>query len=350
MDRVPIGVLCYVNRSGSTLLSRMITDNCDDVYVFPEIGFPVDIFLAHKAGRQIGGTRLHRLVSSDPRTPAMGLDDDALKAICLRHSSSDPAALFVDLAAARLGRTPAAIVIKHEKLAYLLDTIEAAMPQVRFLHVVRDPRAVANSMLNTPVPEKPGFNMARGSILYPALHWRDYIRRLKQWAKTHPVVEVRYEDLHKDSGKSACAAIAAALGSRLRSSEEGLPLPHYQIAAIDRALHLKIHDKFDERRTSGWREELPHRHIWLVEATCGQDMVGFGYPPITGRRSRSGMAMAAARLIHEGTMIHHATRSILRHLRRRDGIKAVRAQAALLRSKLGPISGRSSNGLNDLPR
>ncbi|WP_296219239.1 sulfotransferase [uncultured Sphingomonas sp.] len=331
MDQVVIGVLCYVNRSGSTLLSRMINDLCHDVYVFPEVGFTVELFLAHKYGREITGTRLYNLISGDPRISAMGITKDTLSAICLRHSSKDPAALFVDLATAKMGRKPAGIVIKHEKLAYLLETIEAAIPQVRYFHVVRDPRAVANSMLNTPVPEKPGFNMARGSILYPARHWRHYIKRLADWGASHPVVEIRYEDLHKDSGKAACASIAATLGTRLRSTDSDMPLSSYQTAAIDQALHAKIHDGFDERRTSGWRNELTPRHIRLVEATCRADMESLGYPLMTNHNARASIALAS--LMHNGVMVHHATRSLLRHLRRRDGLHAVRIQAALLRSK-----------------
>jgi hypothetical protein len=317
----------------------MINDLCKDVYVFPEVGFTVELLLARKAGRTIAGAGLLDLIRRDPRTSAIGIADDALAAICLRHSSADLAALFVDLATARLGRRPAGIVIKHEKLAYLLDAIHAALPQVRYLHIVRDPRAVANSMLNTPVPEKPGFNMARGSILYPARHWRDYIRRLTNWGAVHPVIEVRYEDLRQDGGTATCGAIAARLGTRLRSSDDTTPLPSYQIAAIDRALHAKIHDGFDERRTSGWRDELSARHVGLIEATCRADMARFGYPPVTRQRAR--VTQTVAGLMHNGVMIHHATRSLLRHLRRRNGLRAMRLQAALLRSKSRSMSRRT---------
>ena len=318
----------------------MINDLCDGVYVFPEVKFTVELFLAYKYGREITGAQLHDLIIGDPRISAMGISEENLAAVCLRHSSNDPAALLIDLATAKMGRKPAGIVIKHEKLAYLLETVEAALPQVRYLHIVRDPRAVANSMLNTPVPEKPGFNMGRGSILYPARHWRHYIKRLKDWAASHPVIEIRYEDLQKDSGRSACCDIASALGTRLRSSNDTKPQPIYQTAAIDQALHAKIHDGFDERRTSGWRDELTSRHIRLVEATCGADMESFGYRLMTHHKARVSVVLAS--LMHNGVMVHHATRSLLHHLRRGDSLRAMRMQAALLRSKSQLMSRRPS--------
>jgi hypothetical protein len=342
VNDVVIAILCYVNRSGSTLLSRMISDLCEDVYVFPEVGFAVDLFLARKFNREISGSRLHRLIADDPRTSAMGIPDDVLEAICLRHSSHNPAMLFVDLATARLGRRPSGIVIKHEKLAFLLESIEAAIPQVRYLHIVRDPRAVANSMLKTPVPEKPGFNMARGSILYPARHWRQYVRIMNHWSTFHDVVEVRYEDLRKDNGRSACAGITAVLGARLRSLDGGLHVPTYQVATIDHALHTKIHDKFDDRRTSGWRKELSSRQIRLVEKTCHQAMKTFDYPATTDRLPQ--VSMVVASLIYTGAMVHHVTRSIVRHVRRGGGIRAVRAQAALLRSKKSQFTAKGLKG------
>jgi hypothetical protein len=341
MNDVVIGILCYVNRSGSTLLSRMINDLCRGIYVFPELSFPVDVFLSCKTGREISGVRLYDLISRDLRTSAMGIPEDVLKAVCLRHSTSNPASLFIDLAIAKLGRRPAGIVIKHEKLAFLLDTIDIAIPQARYIHIVRDPRAVANSMLSTPVPEKPGFNMARGSILYPARHWVQYIAILNNWRARRPVLEIRYEDLRKDDGQGACLAIAAAMGTQQRSPVEDLPPPAYKVATIDHALHTKIHDTFDERRTSGWRTELLPRHIWLVERTCQHSMNGFGYPPIMG--SGDPVSMTVANLIHRGAMLRHVMRSVLRHLRRGDGVRAIRAQTALLRSKRSQLMSESPN-------
>lgn len=322
---VPVGVLLYVNRSGSTLLSRMIGDRCAGVFVFPEMGFIVELLAARQAGRAIAGDALRRLIEADPRRPALSLSGEALGGICRDAGSHDIGGLLVRIAAAAGGAWPAAVLIKHEKLAYLTQAIDAAIADARILHIVRDPRAVVGSMLRTPVPEKPGFDMARGSPLFAARHWRDYLRRVDRLAARRPVLELRYEALEQDDGRAACRAVAALLGV---TPAEGAPASRYRTAPIDRLLHPRIHDRFDARRAAGWRADLAPRDIRLIEATCGGAMAARGYAPVSdapiGRGARLG-----ARLRHAAAMIRHAAASALHHARR-DPVAAVRMQVRML--------------------
>jgi hypothetical protein len=79
-----------------------------------------------------------------------------------------------------------------------------------------------------------------------------------------------------------------------------------------------------------------------VEKACHQAMKTFDYPATTDRLAQ--VSMVVAGLIHTGAMVHHVTRSIVRHVRRGGGIRAVRAQAALLRSKRSQFTAKRLNG------
>jgi len=131
--------LVYVNRSGSTLLSRLISERFGDVHVFPELAFPLQMLSGPP------NADLRDLVARDPRSEAIGLDGQTLREICARHSPASAAAFLADLAtAARGGRAPATIVFKLESLLYVHQELATAFPGLGMIHIVRDPRAMSN--------------------------------------------------------------------------------------------------------------------------------------------------------------------------------------------------------------
>lgn len=320
---MPVAILLYVNRSGSTLLSRLISDACEGVFVFPEMGFVLDLMAAAAKGQVLTGDRVHRLIEDDPRRCALPIADARMAAICREHGTGDLDALLVAIATAAGGSRPRAILIKHEKLVHLADAIPGIIAQPRFLHIIRDPRAVASSMFRTPVPEKPGFDMARGSLLYAARHWRDYLRRVDRLARQHPVLGIRYEDLGE--GRGAMTEIAALLGVRLRAGGDDIGADRrYRVAPIDRQLHPRVYDRFDGARRSAWQADLSAMDARLVEAICGATMQGRGYGPATPWTPFGRVRMLAAALRHACAMVKHAAGTVRHHARRGELAQAVR--------------------------
>lgn len=321
-----VGVIFYVNRSGSTLFSRMLSDHAGDVFVFPELGFPLTLLIERDAGRRVAGEALAVLIRADPRSAAIGVANADWDRIVAGHSSDDVQALLVDIATAAMRRPPAAIVIKLESLAYLTDAIRRAFADTAFFHVIRDPRAVVGSMLRTPVPEKPGFDMARGSIVYAARHWCAYIARVRRIACAQRVIEIRYEALRSSQDPVRQAATALGMGP---AANRGDTDARYRTAPIDAALHGRIHGQFDADRLTGWREELSPAAIRTIEAICWDEMIATGYAPLFPRSHRFGVTLLAARLSHGRAMIRHVVVTTVRYAQRPGGMTDLRRRVML---------------------
>jgi hypothetical protein len=263
--------ILYVNRSGSTLFSRMLSDSSPEACILPELGVPVKLLLMRRSGRHVSGDALYRLVKEDPRSEALQLSDRSLRTLCSNHSSEDLPKFFHALAVAVVGRPVQTVVFKLETLLYVADEAAAAFPALRFIHIHRDPRAVVNSMMRAPVPEKPGFNMARGSLVYAATHWGRYVSAVKRLASTQPVVNIRYEDL----GSGADISELADMKLFLRSERHGTS--PYRVAALDNPLHPHVYHEFDPALTEAWRRQLTKREISAIEMLCAVPMRELGY-------------------------------------------------------------------------
>jgi hypothetical protein len=318
--------LVYVNRSGSTLLSRLISERFGDVHVFPELAFPLQM-LSGPPQADLGD-----LVAGDPRSEAIGLDGHTLREICARHAPASAAAFLADLATAARGwRAPATIVFKLESLLYVHRELATAFPGLGMIHIVRDPRAVANSMLRTPVPEKPGFDMARGSAVFAARHWRDYQRLAAKVAGSLPMTTIRYEELESDP-EGILGGLAEPLG--VANAEPSVAAP-YRVAALDAALHPNIFRPFQPGRLEAWRTELPRGASAVIESICATEMDQLGYRRDHAPMPAASPAMLAAQARHMGAMLVHNGRSVAAYARTPGG-------AARLRQRLGLALTRAS--------
>lgn len=322
---VPVGIILYVNRSGSTLLSRIIADALEDVFVFPELRFTLDLLVARRDGRLVTEKALLRLMREDARLATLGLAEAQITAAVARHGADDLHGLLTALATAASGRRPAAMILKLEPYVAFIPELDAAFGVPLLIHALRDPRAVARSMRATPVPEKPGFDMARGSILYAARHWRDHARRVEAIATSRPILTARYEALGGPA-PAVVAEIGRALGVAPSQGTHG----RYAVAPIDAALHRNIDAPFDPARDAAWHTDLTPPEIALVEALCRAEMARVGYPATTAPLGR--VAFLAARLRHGRAMARHALRTAARYARRPGALRQAIARLRLARS------------------
>jgi len=127
----------------------------------------------------------------------------------------------------------------------------------RYVHLVRDGRPVASSMVQM------GW---AGNLYWAALRWRDTMRRLRALQRRVPPeqwLEVRYEDLLHDPGKwlgDICAFVGVAY------SEEML---RYHTDST--------YDPPDPANAQRWRGRLVSREIQLAEMAAGDVLDDFGY-------------------------------------------------------------------------
>ncbi|CAO4167588.1 Sulfotransferase [Methylorubrum aminovorans] len=316
-------MILYVNRSGSTLLSRLLTDWFEDTFVFPEISFLMHLMVDRSRGKIHQGQSLFDVVSADPRIDALGLDPAALYAICCRSSSRDLAAFLTELAMASGGRDAyRVIVFKFETLLYLHDEVLEAFSGLKTIHLVRDPRAVVGSMLRSDLPEKPGFNMARNSLIFAARHWRSYVRRASAVGRAQSLLTIRFESIGREP-----EAVVTSLSNflELPASRHRTSQRRYRISKLDRDLHAHVFRPFLEERASSWASELPERAVAVVEALCAPEMRQFGYAPSGAAPSR--FAMLRAYAAHGVQMLDHTFRTLAVYMRRTDRFSSLSRRA-----------------------
>lgn len=188
------------------------------------------------------------------------------------------------------------------------------LPSLKIIAVVRDPRAVVASWLDTPwmPPRRDGYVLV-------AERWR-----LDQWVIARALetlgpdrcLLLRYEDVVVDPDR-ARAAIAALIGVEgggpVRTPDAGeLYLPWETVKS-------RSVGEITADRVRAWEERLPPGHARRVEAVCRRAMLRFGYP------TDLGAARAAAALASLGPRTN-VSRMItaLRHRRERGRIERVR--------------------------
>lgn len=165
-----------------------------------------------------------------------------------------------------------------------LDVLERAFPDARYVHIVRDGRDAALSLLA--MRRKPRFNLSRPRGVGDfACAWRREVRAARRFGHTHPYLELRYEDLVIDPE------------SRLREVCGFLEL-EFEPAMLeyhrreDPSLYAD-HPRLAEppvRDTRSWRREMRPADVELFEAIAGDLLAELSYERAhrtPGRRVRA---------------------------------------------------------------
>ena len=190
-------------------------------------------------------------------------------------------------------RSPGATVVAEKSPRHALEAefIQRVFPEAYFLHVVRDPRDTAASLLaagRSWAPWAPHNAVAAGRL------WLNCVEGARRVAGSDRYKEVRYETLRANA-VAEVRAIATWLGiewdaaaideavqacelSRLQkeNGESELPLPGAKSPA----------GFFRKGAVGGWRDDLKRSDVRVVEQICAAFMQVFDYERVTnGRRS-----------------------------------------------------------------
>lgn len=160
--------------------------------------------------------------------------------------------------------------------------LQRHFPGARFIHVVRDPRAVTCSL-------------ARSDV-----HWSNAYYGARRWA--HDVaagtaiqsrfpgqtLEISYERLVR-APETVLQEVCAFLGEAYSSHMLQYPFSGGQeYGPYYRRIHAELNRRPDPARIDKWMEELSEREVNLIEHFCGPEMQRRGYAPRTaGRPDRS---------------------------------------------------------------
>jgi len=288
--RPPAPFVVGVPRSGTTLL-RLMLDAHPALAIPPETHFlPKLIRLCQDAEARDVDARgpALELLTEHRRWPDFGLEPDDVRVRLEGHgplSPADAARAFYEAYAAKNGKSR-----WGEKTPQYLKTMKrigAAVPEAHFVHLIRDGRDVALSLL--------AVSWGPSTVEDAAVRWTSQIRRARRKARSVAhYTEVRYEGLVADPEpvvRRVCEFLklpfepsmldyhegaAERMGVLARDLDVGGGRP--QIAAAERASqHALTSEAPRTERAGRWRREMDPADVAVFERIAGPTLAELGY-------------------------------------------------------------------------
>lgn len=271
-------------RTGTTLVRRLLSAH-SRVAIPPESGFLVEYLEAE----DVPLAERKRLLCEEPELAYWGTRPMAAE---LRDLPSIEACFrfLHDKYAGEQGKDLWGQ--KTPKMVRRAELLAERFPDARFVHVVRDGRAVASSL-----------ERSDAHRLHPLYGARRYARDTRlglELEARHPdrVLRLRYEDLVADP-EPALRRLCDFLGLELEPamlSAEGSQV-RLTPKELDRGHHLNVDKPIDATFTEKWRTQLDPASVRMVEHVAGEVIRELGYDvPDSGRPTRR--QLADARLRH----------------------------------------------------
>lgn len=277
--RLPDFLIVGSARSGTTLVQRLACE-LPDVMVPVETHF-FDLFLDQmlaRGGPPYGRSRTRDELLRWSRLPEVDADLSQARAL-----PDTGASRILDVFAAALGSLTSdsfgTIGEKTPNHLFYWKPLRRALPDLRWILVVRDPRAVVSSVLATPWGPTM-FHPRWGEHLYVAIaeRWRFEQEQASVLATAagSRCLSLRFEDVVADP-RSTRVAIAHHLGVKdadPRARQWSAPTV---VSHPWETWKRNATDVIDPSRTSAWRTVLPPRAQRNVTAICEQGMREWGY-------------------------------------------------------------------------
>ncbi|QIN77678.1 hypothetical protein GBA65_03190 [Rubrobacter marinus] len=281
-DTPQILFLAYFSRSGSTFLSSRL-DRYGDVGVTVESAFMRTLLLKKGELRRAAGPgEVYGMLENEARFANLGLSRAALS----EHLKPGGAYGVGEVARAILGayfaeKKPGARVwvVKEGGSGFLVNAISRELPEARFLHVIRDGRAVLNSGLNAVRPYGEGERMARDPLAVARV-WSGFVDGVDAFRAARPerCLECRYEDLMADE-EGELRRLRRSLGlpeEAPRSTGEGEG--YYEaMPEKERSIHRLVSGGAVRGRVDAWRDELGRGDRLVFEYRARRSLRRHGY-------------------------------------------------------------------------
>jgi hypothetical protein len=298
--REPVPFVVGMNRSGTTLL-RMMLDAHPKLTIPPETHFVPDLI---KACRQPGATPETALAAmkSAREWGDFGFSDEEMLGR-LRSKRLKPGAAvrtFYEAYMDQQGKSRWGE--KTPTYVQRMPLIQGALPEARFVHVIRDGRDVALSVLDRTVRELTAADVAR--------RWQKKINKARADApRLRHYIEVRYEDLVLDTEpvlRRVCEFIELDFdpamldyhersSGRLREMARALPgdgRAHHLSVERRMATHAMTTKPPSADRVARWRTQMSGDDRAAFEAVAGDLLAELGYPVGEGAAERAEAALA----------------------------------------------------------
>ena len=267
-------------RSGTTLLRHMV-DAHPEITISPEAHW-IPIWYNERRGLAPDGMvtpELITLLLDDPKFPLMQLGRDEILSL-VRSGQPMSYASFVTGVLDLYGKARGKALVgnKTPDSARRMHTLHGLWPEARFIHLIRDGRDVALSLMAWPkvTQKKPGtFHTWKDDpVSTSALWWELNVRRGREaGASLGPGLyyEMRYESLVSNSADQ-CAALCSFLG---------LPFDDRMLGFYKTPPRSKARQNHWQPVTPGlrdWRTQMSVQDVERFEATVGGLLDELSYP------------------------------------------------------------------------
>jgi len=255
-------------RSGTTLL-RLMLDAHPALAIPSETGFVPQLI---DAGRRPGASpeALAALLVEHRRFADFGFEPAEVHELFARvepFNAPDALRAFFGAYAERQGKSRWGD--KTPAYALRMRDIGRALPEVRFVHVIRDGRDVRLSQM--------GRGESPPSAAKHARRWRRRVRAAQRQGRSLPYLEVRFEDLVTDTEaelRRVCELIEldyepAMLAYHERATDR---LPASELRA-----HLRTAEPPSPERIGRWRREMPPEDLAEFNRVAGSLLEELGY-------------------------------------------------------------------------
>lgn len=278
-DCAPIFVV-GAPRSGTSLLARML-DAHPAIGLADELCF-FDIVLGARS--QVPELdrpeRIEHFLELLPRMDHVRYwaDGEALIAAAAERLRADPAPSYARFYRHLMEARAAAVGARRfgEKTPWNvrhLDALEALFPDARFVHIVRDPRAVVASKRKLP--------RTSTDVLTNAVKWSIDVAAAGRYLdgsseRAARLLEIRYEDLIR-TPERVLRGVCDFLGepfdaAMLAYAELGAP------AFRDQPYREGVLRPLFDSSLEAWRRDLSPAQVWLVQRLTRAGMARYGYP------------------------------------------------------------------------
>ena len=268
------------SRSGTTLLGSMIGTHTECICT-PESQFKIDVLrhFREKKRENINIETARRMIREHSRYRVLWGNIANADPQTKINSYPELILWFVNMYAKKEGKSHPSVWVDHSPTNIKnAKTLLELFPDSKFIHIIRDGRGVAASIM--PLDWGPN------TVYKTACSWKSRVSlylALEASLKNNQILRVRYEDLLQGTDstlRDLCSFLDLKYQPQMIRGK-GFKVPIYQ----DKQ-HALIGKEPDKSRSNAWEKTLTPRQIEIFESVAGELLAFLGYPLTFGNNAR----------------------------------------------------------------
>lgn len=260
-------LLLHLSRSGSTYLARHLAENCSDLAVISETNYFRTLLAHQKIDKKYQPKKLALLITEDPKFKSFQFSKkEILEALQNCENHKEAIISITEMILYRLGINGVTnILIKDGGLVDFIPEVVTLFPNIKIIHITRDPRGCINSMLHTPKSFNKGkSSMGWDDIALCVSQYQDFMVKINKIEGAGiAMLPVIYENLVSDKN----AVIENAINYlELLPCAEDKNRSKNLLRKKELIIHKNIYNPEKKERVSAWKHELKRWEIIYIES------------------------------------------------------------------------------------